>query len=127
MFGGARVRVRHLLLLPLDGEVGLQRPHDFGARALGDPLAVLQPTDGPSTDARAPGELLLYPGGVSEAEVLVPYGATLFASRVGQLAGNHFATVIDGRRQLAELGRLVGWEGAQDVLIEELPDPTTTG
>ncbi len=71
------------------------------------------------TSHPAPGELLLYPGGLSETEILFPYGATLFASKMGQLAGNHFATIIDGRDQLSELGRLVLWEGAQDVVIEE--------
>lgn len=70
------------------------------------------------TSHPAPGELLLYPGGLSEMEILVPYGATRFASRVGQLAGNHFATIVDGREALAELGRLVLWGGAQAILLE---------
>lgn len=61
------------------------------------------------------GELLFYPGGVSEVEILVPYGATYFASVAGPLAGNHFLTVVEGRDQLAELGRLVQWQGAQDI------------
>lgn len=43
-----------------------------------------------------PGELVLYPGGVSETELLLGYGYVNFASKAGQLAGNHFATVIDG-------------------------------
>ena len=64
------------------------------------------------------GQLLLYPGGFSETEILFPYGATLFASRMGQLAGNHFATIEEGRDQLPELGRLVLWEGAQDITFE---------
>ena len=70
------------------------------------------------TSHPAPGELLLYAGELSEMEILVPYGATRFASRVGQLAGNHFATIVDGRAALAELGRLVLWEGAQAILLE---------
>ena len=37
-----------------------------------------------------PGEILLYPGGVSETEILIPYGPTQFASKAGLLAGNHF-------------------------------------
>jgi Protein of unknown function (DUF3830) len=65
------------------------------------------------------GELLLYPGGLSETEILFPYGATSFASRVGPLAGNHFATIEEGRDLLPEVGRLVMWEGAQDFRIEE--------
>jgi hypothetical protein len=67
----------------------------------------------------AAGELLLYPGGLSETEILFPYGATCFASKMGQLAGNHFATVEEGREQLAELGRLILWEGAQDIVFDE--------
>ena len=65
------------------------------------------------------GELLLYPGGISETEILFPYGATVFGSRMGQLAGNHFATIEGGRDRLRELGRVVLWEGAQDILFEE--------
>ena len=71
------------------------------------------------TSHPAPGELLLYPGGISETEILFPYGATLFASRMGQLAGNHFATLEGGRERLKELGNLVLWEGAQDIHFEE--------
>lgn len=71
------------------------------------------------TSHPAPGHLLLYPGGISETEILFPYGSTLFASKVGQLAGNHFATVIEGAEHLPTLGRLVLWSGAQDLLIEE--------
>ena len=70
------------------------------------------------TSHPAPGEILLYPGGFSETEVLFPYGATLFASKMGQLAGNHFLTIIDGKDQLKEVGRRVVWEGAQDILFE---------
>lgn len=69
------------------------------------------------TSHPAPGELLLYPGGISEMEVLVPYGACIFASKVGQLAGNHFATITD-RELLGQVGRLVIWEGAQDITLE---------
>jgi Protein of unknown function (DUF3830) len=67
----------------------------------------------------AAGEILLYPGGLSETEILFPYGATCFASKMGQLAGNHFATIVEGRERLAELGRVILWEGAQDILFEE--------
>ena len=70
------------------------------------------------TSHPAPGEILLYPGGYSETEILFPYGGTCFSSIVGQLAGNHFLTVTEGREQLRELGRTVLWEGAQDVVFE---------
>lgn len=72
-----------------------------------------------ATSYPAPGELLLYPGGLSEVEILFPYGATCFASKMGQLAGNHVATIVEGGEQLPELGRAVLWEGAQDIRFEE--------
>jgi hypothetical protein len=72
-----------------------------------------------ATSYPAPGELLLYPGGYSEREILLPYSGTRFASKLGQLAGNHFATVVEGQEQLAEMGRLVLWEGAQPLVIRE--------
>jgi len=67
----------------------------------------------------APGELLLYPGGISETELLFPYGHCSFASKAGALAGNHFATVVEGAENLAELGRLTLWEGAQAISFRE--------
>lgn len=72
-----------------------------------------------ATSYPAPGHLLLYPGGFSETEILFPYGSTCFASKMGQLAGNHFATITQGLEQLPELGRQVLWEGAQNVEFEE--------
>ena len=73
-----------------------------------------------ATSHPAPGEILLYPGGFSEAEILFPYGPTLFASKLGQLAGNHFLTIEDGREQLREVGRRVLWEGAQEIVFERV-------
>jgi hypothetical protein len=71
------------------------------------------------TSYPGPGQLLLYPGGLSEVEILFPYGATSFASKMGQLAGNHFATIDAGRERLAELGDAVLWNGALDLRIQE--------
>ncbi len=72
------------------------------------------------TSYPAPGEILFYPGGYSETEILLPYGATHFASKLGQLAGNHFLTLIEGREQLREVGQLLLWHGAQDIVFEAL-------
>ena len=63
------------------------------------------------------GDLLIYTGDISECEILFPYGSCSFSSRVGQLAGNHFATLVSGQEQLAEMGRRVLWEGAQEIEI----------
>ena len=73
-----------------------------------------------ATSHPAPGDILLYPGGFSETEILFPYGPTLFASKLGQLAGNHFLTVEEGREQLREVGRRVLWEGAQEIVFERV-------
>lgn len=72
------------------------------------------------TSHPAKGEFLLYPGGVSEMEIIVAYGRCLFASQVGQLAGNHFMTVIEGLENLEALGKKVLWEGAQEITIDYL-------
>src|ERR687886_141451 len=56
-----------------------------------------------ATSYPAPGEILLYPGGYSETEILFPYGPTRFASKLGQLAGNHFLTITEGREHLRAL------------------------
>ena len=66
-----------------------------------------------ATSYPAPGHLLLYPGGISETEILLPYGPTCFASKAGQLAGNHFATIVEGQEHLKELGRRLLHEGVQ--------------
>ena len=71
------------------------------------------------TSYPAAGQLLLYPGGISETEVLFPYGPTSFASKAGPLAGNHFATIEEGRDLLTELGRRVLYDGAQEIVFNE--------
>ena len=64
------------------------------------------------------GDVLFYPGGYSETEIILAYGACSFASKMGPLAGNHFLTIVQGREQLRALGTRVLWQGAQDVLFE---------
>jgi len=73
-----------------------------------------------ATSYPAPGQLLLYPRGVSETEILLAYGSVRFASKVGQLAGNHFLTIVAGTEQMRELGRLTLWHGAQPIAFEAL-------
>lgn len=64
------------------------------------------------------GDILFYPLGASETELLFPYGSCCFSSKVGQLAGNHFLTLTSGLELLPELGRLVLWRGAQPIRID---------
>jgi Protein of unknown function (DUF3830) len=105
-------------LLPLDGKLAQAR---WSGEAAWVPLGWevdLELGSENATSYPGPGELLLYPGGLSEVEILFPYGATCFASKMGQLAGNHFATIEDGRDSLEDLGRAVAWDGALDVRFE---------
>ena len=39
------------------------------------------------------GDVVLYPGGFSETKFLFVYGSSFVASKMGQLAGNHFSTL----------------------------------
>ena len=105
-------------LLPLRSKIIQAR---WSGEAAWIPFGELELGLGPenATSYPAAGQLLLYPGGLSETEILFPYGATCFASRMGQLAGNHFATVTEGAADLPALGHRVLWEGAQDILFEE--------
>jgi hypothetical protein len=70
------------------------------------------------TSYPAPGQLLLYPGGISETEILLAYGGVQFASKMGQLAGNHFLTIVEGGENLVALGKLVLWQGAQAITFK---------
>jgi Protein of unknown function (DUF3830) len=70
------------------------------------------------TSYPAPGQIILYPGGISETEILIAYGSVHFASKAGQLAGNHFITLTSGLDRLPELGKTVLWKGAQDISFE---------
>lgn len=66
------------------------------------------------------GDILFYPGGYSETEIILAYGSCMFSSKMGQLAGNHFLTIVEGKENLRALGTKVLWEGAQDVVFEAI-------
>jgi hypothetical protein len=80
-----------------------------------DPHGIETPQEN-ATSYPGPGQLLYYPGGVSEKEMLFPYGSAIFASKFGLLPGNHFATITEG--DLEQLGLNVLWKGAQVITIE---------
>ena len=105
-------------LLPLESKLIQAR---WSGQSAWIPFGELDVGIGPenATSYPSPGELLLYPGGVSETELLFPYGPTCFASKAGQLAGNHFATIAEGAERLQELGDLVLWQGAQPISFRE--------
>lgn len=70
------------------------------------------------TSYPAPGQMILYPGGISETEILLAYGGVHFASKMGQLAGNHFLTITSGLENLHELGRTTLYKGAQPIRFD---------
>jgi len=65
------------------------------------------------------GEMLFYPGLLSEREILIPYGSAVFASKAGLLPGNHFATIEDKLDALHKIGQRTLWEGAKSIIIRE--------
>ncbi|MBB4000524.1 DUF3830 family protein [Aureimonas pseudogalii] len=80
--------------------------HDFG---LGYENATSHP---------AVGQVILYPGGVSETEILIAYGPVAFASKAGPLAGNHFITITDGLDRLSAIGRDTLQTGAKSISFQ---------
>ena len=66
------------------------------------------------------GEMVLYPGGVSETEMMLAYGCCHFGSKAGELAGNHFLTVTEGKEKLMDIGREILYNGAETVEISIL-------
>jgi hypothetical protein len=105
-------------LLPLRSRIVQAR---WSGQSAWIPFGELDVGIGPenATSYPSPGELIFYPGGVSETELLLAYGYAAFASKAGALAGNHFATIVSGNENLRELGRRMLWEGAQDISFSE--------
>jgi len=104
-------------LLPFENRVIHSR---WSGEAVWIPLGDLDPGVGFENHTSHPsrGDILLYPGGISETEILFAYGSSRFASKMGPLAGNHFLTVVEGRERLTDLGKLVLWEGAQTIRFD---------
>ena len=69
------------------------------------------------TSYPALGQVILYPGGISETEILIAYGSVNFTSKMGPLAGNHFITLTSGIEDLPTLGNTTLWQGAQEIAI----------
>jgi hypothetical protein len=103
-------------LLPLTGHLLQAR---WSGEAAWMPLGDLDLGIGVENPASrpAPGQLLLYPKGISETEILLPYGQTAFASKFGALVGNRCLTIVEGMDQLSELGWRVVWKGAQPIRL----------
>jgi hypothetical protein len=64
-----------------------------------------------------PGQILLYAGTASQAELLIPYGACAFASKAGTLAGSPVITLNGSLEDLAALGSLLIAKGSQKLTL----------
>jgi hypothetical protein len=105
-------------LLPLESRIiHVRWSGEGGWIPMGDLDVGIGPEN--ATSYPNPGEIVFYPGGVSETELLLAYGYVSFASKAGPLAGNHFATIVEGGENLRELGRRFLWEGAQPITFTE--------
>ena len=105
--------------MPIKGKAIQARWSGEAAWLQMDPYDVKAPQEN-ATSYPGPGQLLYYPGGVSEKEILIPYGSACFASKFGLLPGNHFATIIEGVELLEKMGEKILWSGAQSITIEKL-------
>ena len=107
-------------LLPLRGKLLQAR---WSGQAAWVPLDGVRLAVGPENQKHRPGagQILFYPEGKSDTEILLPYGVTAFAARCGPLSGNHFLTLDADAAQLTQVGRRVWWEGAQEIVFELTP------
>src|SRR5258705_6304258 len=67
------------------------------------------------TSYPAPGQIILYPGGISETEILLAYGGVHLSSKKGQLARTHFFTLTSVLDRLPVLSKTMLWQGVQKV------------
>ena len=67
-----------------------------------------------------PGQILLYAGMMSQAELLLPYGACAFASKAGSLAGNPVVALDGPLENLRALGSLLIDKGVQPLKLSWL-------
>ncbi|RKP58855.1 DUF3830 family protein [Pararobbsia silviterrae] len=104
---------QHLIHVRWSGEACWVPLGDYVLEHQGQRVGFENHTSHPSVS-----DVLFHPGGYSETEILLAYGSCCFSSKLGQLAGNHFMTIVEGREQLPELGKRVLWHGAQEILFE---------
>ncbi len=107
-------------LLPYRGTVLHAR---WSGEAVWSPLRASWPGNATLPEENAtgqprPGQLLLYAGRQSEAEILIAYGETRFACNSGPLSGNPVLTILERLDELAHVGRSILESGASTLRIE---------
>ncbi len=70
------------------------------------------------TSRPLPGQILFYPTGISETEILLPYGPARFGSVAGELFGSRMLTITENLEQLEQVGKDILWNGARDIRFE---------
>jgi hypothetical protein len=70
------------------------------------------------TSRPLPGQILFYPTGISETEILLPYGEARFGSVAGELFGSRMLTITENLEELAIVGKDILWNGARDIRFE---------
>jgi hypothetical protein len=104
--------------LPLRGTVQQAAwSGDAGWVPLGEGLR-LEPEN--ATTHPSPGQILLYAGSKSQAELLIPYGTCAFACKAGSLAGSPVITLDNPLEQLRALGELLIAKGMQPLKLDWL-------
>jgi Protein of unknown function (DUF3830) len=102
-------------LLPIEGETMHSR---FSGEAIWFNMPGAPQLDYENhTSYLSRGDLLYYPGSIHGQGILLSYGGAIFNSKVGLLAGNHFATITDDLDRLAETGMKLIREGAKPLRI----------
>jgi hypothetical protein len=104
-------------LMPFEGEIVHVR---WSGEAVWIPLGNMDLSVAyeDATSYPAPGQILLYPKGKSETEILIAYGGVRFASKAGTLAGNHFATITADLEILRQIGVSTLWEGKKNIVFK---------
>jgi Protein of unknown function (DUF3830) len=75
-----------------------------------------------ATSRPRPGQILLYAGTMSQAELLLPYGACVFASKAGSLVGSPVVALDGPLEDLRALGGLLIGKGVQPLKLNWLPE-----
>jgi hypothetical protein len=104
--------------MPIDGKVIHARWSGESVWFPMDSIGIDAPPEN-QTSHPSRGDLLYYAGGISEKELLITYGSAIFSSKVGQLQGNYFASILIGLDKLMEMGKKTLWEGAQPIWIDK--------
>lgn len=107
-------------MLPFRGGVIHAR---YSGEAIWSPLSTVWPNAltlerEHATGHPEPGEVLLFADRRSEPELLIPYGATRFASKAGPLEGNPVLLIQEDLPQLVECGREILMHGAMELRID---------